>query len=102
MRGHTIHFDLITRYNHLDNIPSATPFLPKEVALAAMLLSCIREKSVSDPTPTTLNKIFRGFSQAIHVHARTVSEIRTKPASYHIRFNSLLTDHPVIRRHYLN
>jgi hypothetical protein len=77
MRGHAIHFDPIPRYSHLDKILSETPLLPNELALAAMLLSCIREKSVSDPTPTILNKIFRGLSQTLHVYARIVSEIKT-------------------------
>ena len=53
--------------------------IPNELVLAAMLLRCIRENSVSNPTPTILNEIFRGLSQTFHVHARTVSEIRTSP-----------------------
>jgi len=93
MRCHAIHFDPITRYNHLDNIQSEAPLLPNELALAAMLLSCIREKSVSDPTPTILNKIFRGLSQTLHVYARTVSEINTSPlptTSVSIRYLAII------------
>jgi hypothetical protein len=79
MRGHVIHFDPITRYSYLDNILFQTLLLPNELALAAMLLSCIRGKFVSDPIPTILNEIFRGLSQTLHVYASTVSEIRTSP-----------------------
>jgi len=72
MRGHVIHFDPITRYNYLDNILSETLLLPNELALAAMLLSCIREKS-------DYPAWYFSWSQTLHVYVRIVSEIRTSP-----------------------